>query len=126
MLGAIGAALTAPAPAFAGCAVKFPDAVACFDPESAAQAWRVVRRDPQALAKDYVREVLGRAGCVRFSDVADPDQPILKATASRVASLEGWTPVLFLSVTSRRAGGSAVWIAEAYVEGECEPMPRSQ
>lgn len=123
LFAAIAGSLGAGGSVRAACALNFPDAVACFDPDSAAEAWRIVGRDPRALGKDYVRAVLSRAGCVRFSDVADANQPIREAAAARVPAMDGWTPVLFLSVTSQRTGGSAVWLAAAYVDGDCAPMP---
>jgi hypothetical protein len=122
----LGAICAAPSVAKADCTLNYPRAVACLSSKAAAEAWRVLGRDPHALDKDYVRAVFTQARCAAFANVADPGEPILKVGSAHLPTLEGWIDVTFVRVRSRKYGGTAVWIASDYLTGECTPAPAAQ
>lgn len=121
-LAAAAALITgSPASGHAECAMAMPRAPACFDAESAALARRLAGPDAGGLGKDYVRALLNQRRCVNMSSVAAANEPIRVAARTRVATEEGWTPVLFLIVRNAAYGESAVWVAADYMAGSCEP-----
>lgn len=109
----------------AGCVPVHPNVVACFDPRSAAAAYRVVGRDGGGLARDNIRALVGSWRCVRFSSVADPGAPVLTYGQGRVPDLQGWVDVRGVVVKAAAYGQTQVYVAADWLAGECEQLKPS-